>query len=544
MTVTGCEPGTGGDGSPLHLGRKWGRGEALAAGLRDPWRPWILLLMLLTAGCSTLPDNGDRVASRAVTDTADTRLGRLIATRAAGHPGESGFILLDDGLDAFVARAALAQIADRSIDLQYYLYHQDLVGALLMYNLLQAADRGVRVRILVDDMDLSERDQALVTIDAHPNIEVRIFNPFRRDVPRLLQFATRFGKVTRRMHNKSFTVDNQATVVGGRNIGDEYFDANPDLAFGDLDVLAVGRVVPGVSASFDDFWNHPLSYPVASFLADSQPLMGLDRLRREAALFWQQQKDSPYVTALRHSTLARSFESGDFTFLWGDAKAVYDSPDKITHGTDRAEYHLTPQLEPYVASMQRELIVLSAYFVPGREGVRFFKDLRQRGVRVRILTNSLASTDVPIVHAGYAGYRRELLEAGVELYEVSSVNPKAKGGSGIGGSSRASLHAKSFVIDRKTVFIGSLNLDPRSDKQNTEIGLVIESPEMGAIMGREFDQGVEKVAYRLRLNDEGAIEWVERRGGKEIVHHTEPRTSWFTRLWVGVASLLPIESQL
>ncbi len=505
-----------------------------------------MLSIFLLSACTSVPENRGQVPSHTITDSADTRLGRMVAGRAARHPGQSGFILLDNGLDAFVARAALAEVAERSIDLQYYLFHDDLVGTLLSYQLLRAADRGVRVRILVDDMDLANRDRGLVTFDAHPNIEIRIFNPFRRNVPRMLQFVTRFGKVTRRMHNKSFTVDNQVTVVGGRNIGDEYFDADPKLAFGDLDVLAVGGVVPQVSASFDSYWNHSLTYPVSTYLEQVKPLMDLDGLRRTAAAFWRQQKESPYVRALRHSRLARQLRNDSLQFYWGEGRAVYDSPDKIAHGTNRTEYHLTPQLDPYVEGMKEELIAVSAYFVPGRAGVSFLTDLARRGIRVRILTNSLASTDVPVVHAGYARYRKALLRAGVELYEVSSVNPeppKQKEG-GSRSLSRASLHAKSFLIDRRTVFIGSLNLDPRSGKQNTEIGLMIETPEMGAAMGRAFDADLEKVAYRLRLNPAGEIEWLERRGGETIVHHTEPRTSWFTRVWVWAARLLPIESQL
>ncbi len=349
--------------------------------------------------------------------------------------------------------------------------------------------------------------------------------------------------MTRRMHNKSFTVDNQVTVVGGRNIGDEYFDANMNLAFGDLDVLAVGPVVQEVSDSFDDYWNHELAYPVSSFLKGELKLTDLQGVRAWAVEFWNEQKNSAYLTALRHSPLAKALREKQTSFMWGSAEAVYDSPDKLTHGIEHTEFHLTPKLAPYVKSMQKEFIVLSAYFVPGREGVAFFEALQDRGVQVRILTNSLASNDVPIVHAGYARYRKALLRAGVELYEVSSIKPKSDKHT-ITGSSRASLHAKSYVFDRKYAFIGSLNLDPRSDKENTEIGLMIDSSKMAGFMGEAFDKQIGQVAYQLRLNQAGDIEWVDRKGGQEIIYRVEPNTSFFTRLWVGLARLLPIESQL
>jgi len=503
----------------------------------------LLAAILNLGGCASLPDNSQRPYSSAVTDTDDTRLGRNFNAELARHPGQSGFLLLGNGLDAFVARAALMSVAERSIDLQYYLFHDDLVGNLITYLLLQAADRGVRIRVLLDDMDMSGRGWVLAALDAHPNIEIRLFNPFNRHLPRNLQFLTRFGTVTRRMHNKSFTVDNQAPVVGGRNIGDEYFDADMDLAFGDLDVLAVGPVVKEVSASFDDYWNHELAYPVSSLLKTERKLTDLEGLQVWADGFWQEQKDSAYLTALRDSPLARALRQNRVSLMWGEAEAVYDSPDKLTHGIDRNEFHLTPKLVPYVQSMQREFIVLSAYFVPGREGVAFLEALRKRGVRVRILTNSLATTDVPIVHAGYVRYRKALLRAGVELYETSSIRPQSDR-STVTGSSRASLHAKTYLFDREYAFIGSLNLDPRSDKENTEIGLLIHSPRLAARMGELFDEGIEAIAYRLRLNRDGDIEWVDLRGDREIVYRVEPNASFFTRFWVGLARLLPIESQL
>ena len=227
-------------------------------------------LFIMIAGCATLPKDFDRPESYALADTENTLFGKLLANEKADHPGISGFHLLPNGLDAFVARAVLANHAERSIDAQYYLYHKDLVGNLFSDLLLKAADRGVRVRLLVDDMGLAGRDLGAVALDSHPNLEVRIFNPFSRNVGRASQFVTRLGSVTRRMHNKSFTVDNQVTILGGRNIGNEYFDADPDLEFADLDVMAIGPVAGEVSSVFDRYWNSELAYP-ASVLVKGEP---------------------------------------------------------------------------------------------------------------------------------------------------------------------------------------------------------------------------------------------------------------------------------
>ncbi len=377
----------------------------------------IVLFVFILGGCATLPENVDRQFSSAFQDTADTTIGKEAEQNGAEHLGKSGFFLLGDGLDAFVARVVLAGVAERSIDVQYYLYHNDLVGSLFGYSLLKAADRGVRVRILLDDMGLKGRDLSIATFDSHPNIEIRIFNPFSRNLFRSIQFLTRFGSVTRRMHNKSFTVDNQVTIVGGRNIGNEYFDADPDLAFGDLDVITIGPVVNEVSVSFDKYWNNELAYPIAT-LKRKVAIEKLDEVRPEWERFVREQKDSAYYTALDNSDLARLLRAREAKYTWGEAKALYDKPEKITHDTQSKELHLAPQLAPYVNQLTDEFIILSAYFVPGKEGVQFLKDLRKRGIRVRILTNSLASTDVTLVHAGYSKYRREMLRAGIELYEV------------------------------------------------------------------------------------------------------------------------------
>ncbi len=509
-----------------------------------------VLTLLLTGGCATLPEGFDRPVSHAFTDTDDTLLGKASSEEKRAHPGKSGFYLLGNGLDAFVARTLLAHFAERSIDVQYYLYHDDLIGALLTDQLLKAADRGVRVRLLVDDMGIEGRDLGVATADSHPNMEIRIFNPFSRKTGRTSQFVTRLGSVTRRMHNKSFTVDNQATILGGRNIGNEYFEADPDLAFADLDVLAIGPVVKEVSAAFDLYWNSELAYPI-SVLMDKPPSPEeIEQKRQLLNEFITEQAESAYLQALRDSNLANKIREKQVRYHWGDAVVVYDQPEKILHDFDKTEYHLAPLLKSYFEGVIDELIIFSPYFVPGKEGTAFLTQLSKRGVRVRIVTNSLASNDVSIVHAGYSKYRKDLLRAGVELYEMNKKLSKEqrKEKKGKHGSSKASLHAKSFVFDRKQVFIGSLNLDPRAVLHNTEIGVVLTSAEIANGMGEWFDQNIEKLAFRLELqedkNGHEKILWYGLVDGEQQTFDVEPYTGFWLRFGIGFMSIWPIDSQL
>jgi putative cardiolipin synthase len=515
---------------------------------------FIIILMLvlgvfLINGCATLPKNFDKPSTYAFTETNDTRFGKAHHAEKAANPGHTGFLLLGNGLDAFVARALLAHGADRSIDVQYYLYHSDLVARLFTDQLLKAADRGVRVRLLVDDMDLEGRDLNVAAMDSHPNVEVRIFNPFSRKTGRTIQFVTRMGSVTRRMHNKSFTVDNQVTILGGRNMGNEYFDADPDLAFSDLDVLCIGPVAQEVSAAFDLYWNSELAYPV-SVLIDKQPTPEeIKQMRQELNEYIAKQVDSDYLKALRNSNLANTIRQNNVRYRWGEAVVFYDQPEKILHDFDKTEYHLAPKLAPYFEGVQEELIIFSPYFVPGKKGTAFLTQLSQRGVRVRILTNSLSSNDVGVVHAGYAKYRKDLLRGGVELYEMNKkmTRKQRKEKKGKGGSSTASLHTKSFVFDRKKVFIGSLNLDPRAVVHNTEIGVVLESTEIATGMSDWFDQHIEEVSFRLELKKKSGTEkllWHGLVDGKQQTFDVDPYTGFWRRFGIGFMSLLPIESQL
>jgi putative cardiolipin synthase len=510
----------------------------------------LAVFLFLASGCASLPDNSERQASYAFQDTGNTSLGEAIATRKKAHQGRDGFRLLGSGLDAFVARAVLAELAERSIDVQYYLYHQDQVGKLFTGYLVRAADRGVRVRILVDDMDMGGRDASIIRIDSHPNIEVRIFNPFDRDLFREVQFVSGLGSVTRRMHNKSFTVDNQATILGGRNIGDEYFDADPTLEFADLDVIAIGDVVKQVSASFDEYWNSELTYPATTLIKERPSEDSIQAKYDALEQYMEDQQTSDYMTALLNSELSENVRDSTVEYFWGNAVVVVDKPEKISSSRDATELHLMTQLEPHFDAIENELIIFSPYFVPGKEGVEFFKQLVDQGVRVRILTNSLSSNDVGLVHAGYSKYRKALLRAGVELYEMNKklTRQQRKEKKGPGGSSKASLHAKSFVLDREKVFIGSLNLDPRSFYENSEIGLVIESSEIAEGMAVGFDKEIDQAAFRLELvtDDDGNeyILWHGYDNGEKVTFDVDPYTGFWRRFGVGFMRIMPIESQL
>ncbi|MBV0933684.1 phospholipase D family protein [Marinobacterium weihaiense] len=518
-------------------------------------RQWVLngllLFSLVMSGCARLPDNSIRQASYHYADTEGTLLAQVSGTTPKVDASQSGFLLLESGLDAFVARTALARAAQRSIDAQYYLLHDDMTGQLFLDEMIQASRRGVRVRLLVDDMDLEGRDADAAALDAMPNVEVRIFNPFGRNVSRWSQFLTRFGSVTRRMHNKSFIVDGEAVVLGGRNIGNEYFEADPALAFGDLDVLGFGPIARQAAVSFDAYWNHALAYPATRLLGKTPDAAAvIDYQRQLKARIAAQAADyDPYFQALREARLTRRLEAGLLPLVWGHAWLVADDPDKLVVDRRRQELHLSRALAPYFLGLEESLVIFSPYFVPGREGTDLLKSLVQRGVRVQILTNSLASTDVPVVHAGYARYRRELLRAGVELYEMdrqSAPRPRLK--TFFTGSSKASLHAKSFVLDGQYVFIGSLNLDPRSLVENSEVGVVIDSADIAGVMLEWFEQDVQKVAFRVTLEETAhgteQLRWTSHQDGTVVRFDVEPHTCMLQRVGVGLMRLLPIESQL
>jgi putative cardiolipin synthase len=483
--------------------------------------------VIALAGCASLPAVTDRPHSTAPANTQATRIGRALAAPLAANPGKSAIHPLSSARDAFAARVVLAEAADRSLDVQYYIWRADITGALLCEALWRAAERGVRVRLLLDDNSTRGLDEAIAALDAHPGIEVRLFNPYANRGFRLGELAIDFSRLNRRMHNKSFTADNQATIVGGRNVGDEYFGAESPVAFTDLDVLAAGPVVREVSASFDAYWNSESAYPATSLIPGA-----------ERQTPWAAVRESPaaakYIDAVRATPLLRELLAGTLPLEWAQARVVSDDPSKVLHPPERTELHMLPRLEAAVGKPERQLDLVSPYFVPTKEGTAALAATAGRGVNVRVLTNSLAATDVAPVHAGYAKYREELLRAGVRLYELKPTTTEKTGRSG--GSSDASLHAKTFAVDRSRIFVGSFNFDPRSARLNTEMGVVIESAALAARLSDTLDSALPGDAYELRLTD-NRLEWID--GAAR--HTSEPGAGLLQRLWIGLLSLLPIE---
>ena len=516
-------------------------------------RPLLWVLFLALAGCAVLPSKVERTPSAAFQDTGDTPIGRMVSPLTEAHPGESGAYLLFSAREAFAARWALATRAERSLDAQYYIWHADVSGSLMANALRQAAARGVRVRVLLDDANTSGLDENIAAIAASPNIEVRLFNPFANRTWHTGDFLRDFSRVNRRMHNKSFTADNQVTVVGGRNIGDEYLGAQSPVAFTDLDMMVIGRVVGEVSTAFDAYWNSASAYPAASLLA-TPSAVALAEIEGRWALQRARPAAAEYLDAARKLDLLRQIRTATLPLAWGPARVLSDDPGKVLQSLGRRHTGLQGQLRERFMP-QRELLLVSPYFVPGPGGADMLADLAQRGVRVSVLTNSLAATDVPATYAGYLRYRDKLLRAGVHLYELKpSPQAPAIGGStedrglgppgSTGGSSTASLHAKTFVMDRSRVFVGSYNLDPRSATLNTEMGVVMDSQELAASLADTFTVHIERDAYEVRLEDNGQVVWIEPTADGEVRHTSTPGSRGLRGLWIDLLRLLPIESLL
>lgn len=477
-----------------------------------------------------------------------TALAALVRPRVAAHSGQSGLHALTDGHDAIAARLALADAAQRSLDVQYYIWNQDLVGKVMIERLLRSADRGVRVRLLLDDIGTMPSDEVLLALDSHPNIEVRMFNPAKLRSPRLLGIVSDIGRMNKRMHNKSFTVDGEVSIVGGRNIGDEYFDAHAEANFADLDVAVIGPVVKEVSTEFDLYWNHPAAIPIASLSHQNTTPEEFAAKRAALVAHREDEAQSQYAESLRESEFARQLQSRKISFFWGRATIVSDNPDKVLTSSRNADTHLAPTLRGVVDRTRSELFLVSPYFVPGKQGVEILAGVRQRGARVVVITNSLVATDGVPVHAKYKLYRKPLLEAGIELYETKSTagalhERKPDSLRGPTGSGSSSLHAKTFAFDRRIAFVGSYNIDPRSSKLNTEMGVLFDCPAFAKRLPEKTERDIDRNAYRVELVG-NRLEWVTREGNNQVTYDSEPEASLWKRIKVSVLSWLPIESLL
>lgn len=516
----------------------------------------IAIAIVALAGCKTLDVDFPKEPSVAIAPQASATLLNRFSPKVAVTGEQSGFRLLVEGPDAFVARALLAGAAERTLDVQYYMIHADDTGSLLADALLRAADRGVRVRVLVDDIYASESDHEIAALDLHENVEVRLFNPWKHRgnaFARAFSFLIDADRLNHRMHNKLFVADGVALIIGGRNLGDEYFDLKDEMNFRDLDVLAVGPVVEKASASFDRFWNSDWAVPAAG-LKDHRPTQKeYDAVRERLTAHRKTMDGSPFIQALKESRFTRAFEASDLQLELGTARVLGDMPEKVESKTEDQTEVLAAGLMGHRKMPTKELLISSPYFVPGKWGVEQLSALAKSGVDVRVLTNSLAANDVAIVHSGYKRYRPALLRGGVKLYEFrrnTAASRKAKNDR-LFGSENSSLHAKAIVVDRESVYVGSLNLDPRSVEQNTEIGLVIESKVLGerlATMHEYMRRPSLSFAVTLANGVESrsnAMVWSGEEAGSATRLKREPDTGWLKRFTVWFVGLLPfVESQI
>ena len=484
-----------------------------------------------------------RAVSTAFEDFASTRLGQFFVPTSDDPPGLSGFSLLSHGREAFIVRLALADLAERSLDMQYYMWDGDTTGRIVVDHVMKAADRGVRVRLLVDDPFYKASDSIKACLDAHPNVEVRLFNPLTNRRWSILDFILDFRRVNRRMHNKLMVADNAAAIVGGRNIGDIYYGVNTIANYRDLDVLTVGPVVRDLSKVFDQYWNSPSTVPIGAIVDRTHGAADLEgilvRLREAIAA-----ADYPYPIDQDLEQLAAKSAELRENLVWAPGRIIADDPESVTLGQDSED--VIEFIRGRIAGLKAELLVESPYFVLPAGAQATVKKLHERNVRVRVLTNSLASNDMLPAHSGYAKTRRRLLENGMELYELRpDTDAFRPGWSLLSGRSPAALHTKAMAFDREAVFIGSFNLDPRSAVINTEAGLYIESPELAQRLTVYMADGVvPSNSYRVFLDQNGRITWETVRGGNSVRYQNEPETGFRRRFLAELLKLLPIDSQL
>ncbi len=501
-----------------------------------------LTLLLTLAACAGVPFDYPKTASTALPPSGDTTLGEVDLLWEQEHGELSGVIGLPDGIDALGARLRMMELAQRTIDAQYFIIKKDRAGALFVGKMLRAADRGVRVRLLVDDIFSPGVDQAFTLLNTHPNVQVRLFNPLSRQSFKYWSYMVDFKRANRRMHNKSFTVDNALTIVGGRNIGEEYFELNKAVKFDDYEVLALGPVVDKVSDGFDAFWNSDLAVPMEAFNIKVDP-EGLDKWREYVSAQVDQGENGIYGQAI-NSTLLLDIKAGKIAPIPAMTTMVTDSPEKLQNAVGDLELvTLGREIGRRFRAAQREIIIVTPYFIPLDSGTETLEKLVAKGIRVIVVTNSLASTNHVAVYSGYRRYRKRLLQAGVEFYEIRAVGAAVENAWGH-SPAMMTLHSKATVIDRETIFVGSLNLDPRSLLINSEMGLFIESAYAGAGLARNVLAELPGVAYKVDLDERGDLRWTYQSGETREVLKKSPQTSWGRRFMAGFYGLLPIENQL
>lgn len=530
------------------LSRLWAKATEGAPLIMKVLRALLVLTVLLAVFILggrllyPLPDISDRAESLALPVDDSTYLGAFAKRIGADHPGKTGVMSLEAGPDALAARIALAEAAERSIDSQYYIWSDDTSGILLMDALYRAAERGAKVRLLLDDNGVPGMDAYMAAMNSHENFDIRLFNPSTVRSPKLMGYTLDFFRMNRRMHNKSFVVDGVAAIIGGRNVGDEYFKVGQDSFYVDLDVLATGKVVRETEEVFDAYWNSQSVYGVEKVIDGNGDLPGF-QARVEEIVQGQDAKD---FFGESIATMER-FRPETARLEWTDVQLIADDPVKGL-GTARPDQLTVVKLAEILRQTTSRLDLVSAYFVPGKLGVEVFGDLAMGGKQVNILTNALNTTDVLMVHSGYSKYRRALLEAGVDLFELKlrgglpAVPAKQLRPFGLSG---ASLHAKTFAMDDERLFIGSFNFDPRSAQLNCEMGYLIDSPAMAKRISRAFDRGVPGVSYQPVLTVEGKMAWIEQNPEGEMkIYQEEPGATWFQQIAIVVIGVFPVEWML
>jgi putative cardiolipin synthase len=507
--------------------------------------PCLLALLLAASGCASLPPRPELPSQAALPVATTTRLDQSAIALANAHPGASGFRLVPNGAEAFALRALTARAAGRSLDVQYYIWHKDLTGRLLARELLAAADRGVRVRLLLDDMDARAKNFALAGLDAHPNLEVRLFNPFgsrKGKASQVTELTFGLKRLNHRMHNKSWIADGRIAIAGGRNVGDEYFSASEGANFVDLDYAMVGPAVDQLSASFDRYWNSAIVWPVAALSPELVTQESLDDLRANADSVAKEEAASPWVKSLAGNEALDELRSGKLQFHWTpNWQVVSDDPLKSQGADDPlARSEVMRAFHERITGAKSSIVLISPYFVPGVDGSALLTNAAKRGPAVSVLTNSLAANDVAAVHGGYSKYRDRLIEGGVSLWELKP-DPKQTQESSATGSKGASLHTKSALFDGATVFVGSFNLDPRSVMLNCEQGVFATDAELSRQLSAMFARGMSgSASWRVDHDEKGKLRWSD----GTLTLDKEPDAGFSRRFQSRMFRVLPFDSQL
>ena len=517
---------------------------------------WLLVvsscLFLSLSACSTLPKQ-EKIKPEYAYDieTQDTDLSKIITPLKNQNPELTGYHVLYDPLEAIAARINLIEKAQKTLDLQYYIWDNDKIGSLALYKIIEAADRGVKVRLLIDDNNAGKMEGVYLALDQHPNIEVKLFNPYRFRSMRPLEMVIDLKRINRRMHNKTFTADNQISLIGGRNMSNQYYNVSDSYQFSDVDVMLVGQAVDDITHSFDEYWNHSYAYPVRNIVNHNKYNLRYESLKEQLSQHYHEITVQNYLNLSNRTQDFEQWLNHNIQLDWVKAEVVKDAPDKIQDKAKK-EQHLNFQMVKRLDTPTENVDLISAYFVPQKKGEKKLTQLANDGVHVRVLTNSFKANDVSLVHAFYAKYRENLLKNGVNLYEFlpavsdenlyansKEISKKAK--VSLKGLSRSSLHAKLMAIDNKQVFIGSFNFDPRSANLNTEIGVIINSPPLANAVHKTMDDNLKKYAYKLVLDSKQNINWLKETPSGIITLRKEPKMKWWQKAGIKVISWLPIE---